>query len=157
MQERVKALRKRLGLTQAVFGERIGVKANTITGYESGTRAPSDAIISAICREFGVRREWLAHGDGEMLVPPRSVTLDRISRRYAESETFRLILDVYSQLDPSAQDVMEDYIMRLADAIAAGRTPESIVPSREALAANSAASPENDKNAASPEWKAAGE
>ena len=70
MQERVKALRKRLGLTQAVFGERIGVKANTITGYESGTRAPSDAIISAICREFGVRREWLAHGDGEMLVPP---------------------------------------------------------------------------------------
>lgn len=157
MQNRIKELRRGLSLTQVAFGERIGVRGNTITNYEAGIRTPSDAVVTAICREFGVRREWLAHGDGEMLVPPRSVTLDRISRRYAESETFRLILDVYSQLDPSAQDVMEDYIMRLADAIAAGRTPESIVPSREALAANSAASPENDKNAASPEGKAAGE
>lgn len=157
MQDRIKELRHSLSLTQAVFGERVGVRSNTVTTYEMGVRSPSDTVITAICREFGVRREWLVHGDGEMFMPSRSVTLDRISRRYAESETFRLILDVYSQLDSSAQDVMEDYIMRLADAIAAGRTPESIVPSREALAANSAASPENDKNAASPEGKAAGE
>ena len=38
MNERIKELRKALGLTQAEFGERIGVKPNTITNYESGLR-----------------------------------------------------------------------------------------------------------------------
>lgn len=65
MQERIKAVRKHCKLTQAEFGERIGVKGNTITGYETGIRTPSDAIITSICREFGVDRIWLETGAGE--------------------------------------------------------------------------------------------
>lgn len=40
MQDRIKELRKSLGLTQKDFGERLGVQANTITSYESGVRTP---------------------------------------------------------------------------------------------------------------------
>ena len=50
---------------RAEFGERIGVKGNTITGYENGTRIPSDAIILSICREFNVNEDWLRTGQGE--------------------------------------------------------------------------------------------
>ena len=57
------------GLTQAEFGEKIGVKGNTVTGYETGIRSPSDAIIVSICREFGVNEEWLRTGNGEMFLP----------------------------------------------------------------------------------------
>ena len=66
--ERIKQLRKRLKLTQTEFGEQIGVKGNTITGYEKGIRNPTDAIILSICREFNVDEEWLRTGEGEMFV-----------------------------------------------------------------------------------------
>lgn len=68
VQNEVKTLRKELGLTQTEFGEKIGVKGNTITTYENGTRTPSDAVVLAICREFSVSEEWLRTGRGEMFV-----------------------------------------------------------------------------------------
>ena len=68
MQNEIKTLRKELGLTQTEFGEKIGVKGNTITTYENGTRTPSDAVVLAICREFSVSEEWLRTGRGEMFI-----------------------------------------------------------------------------------------
>lgn len=65
MKDRIKQIRKELKLTQAEFGEKIGVKGNTVTGYESGIRSPSDAIVVSICREFGVNEVWLRTGEGE--------------------------------------------------------------------------------------------
>lgn len=68
-QNRIKEVRKAAGLTQAEFGERLGIKGNTITCYEKGIREPSEAIILAICREFNVREQWLRTGEGERLQP----------------------------------------------------------------------------------------
>lgn len=68
MQTRIKEVRKSLKLTQTEFGKRIGVKGNTITGYETGTRSPSDAIIISICREFNVNEEWLRTSKGSMFI-----------------------------------------------------------------------------------------
>ena len=65
VKDRIKQIRKELKLTQAEFGEKIGVKGNTVTGYESGIRSPSDAIVVSICREFGVNEVWLRTGEGE--------------------------------------------------------------------------------------------
>ena len=68
MNERIKELRKALGLTQQEFSDKIGVKRNTIAQYESGRNAPIDAVISLICREFNVSEEWLRTGTGDMWV-----------------------------------------------------------------------------------------
>lgn len=68
MHERIKALRKALGLTQSDFAERIGSVQNTITGYETGRRVPSNQVISLICREFNVDERWLRTGDGDMFI-----------------------------------------------------------------------------------------
>ena len=68
MNERIRTIRKTLGLTQGEFGEKIGVKANTITNYESGLRVPMDATIKAICNTYRVNEEWLRNGTGEMFV-----------------------------------------------------------------------------------------
>ncbi len=65
MKDRIKHIRKDHKLTQVEFGERIGVKGNTVTGYETGLRNPTDAVIKAICREFGYNEEWLRAGTGE--------------------------------------------------------------------------------------------
>ena len=69
MNERIKQLRKHLGLNQTEFGARIGVKQTTIAGYERGASTPLDAVVSAICREFNVSERWLRDGEGEMFRP----------------------------------------------------------------------------------------
>ena len=68
MQERIKFIRKHNKLTQTEFGERIGVKGNTITGYENGLRVPSSAVITSICKEFLVNEDWLRTGEGEPFI-----------------------------------------------------------------------------------------
>ncbi len=68
MKERIKTLRKALNLTQKEFGERIGVKPNTIGTYEIGRNEPIDAVVSLICREFDVNETWLRTGEGEMFI-----------------------------------------------------------------------------------------
>ena len=69
MKDRIKALRKKLGLTQTELGERIGVKGNTITNYETGMRNPSEAVITLLIKEFNVNESWLRDGMGDMFTP----------------------------------------------------------------------------------------
>lgn len=66
MNERIKELRKALGLTQQRFAEIIGVKQNTVAQYEIGRNQPIDTVITLICREFNVDENWLRTGEGEM-------------------------------------------------------------------------------------------
>ena len=68
MKDRIRQLRKELGLNQTDFGEKIGVKQGSVAGYESGARTPIDAVVNSICREFNVNEEWLRTGNGEMFV-----------------------------------------------------------------------------------------
>ncbi len=69
MNERIKQLRKHLGLNQTDFASRIGVSQTAVAAWELGTRNPMDAIIQSICREFNVSERWLREGEGEMFLP----------------------------------------------------------------------------------------
>lgn len=64
MNKRLKSIRKRLNLTQEEFGRKIGSARNTIANYEMGKRTPSNAVITLICKEFGVNEIWLRTGEG---------------------------------------------------------------------------------------------
>lgn len=68
MRERIKSLRKALGLTQQEFADKLGVKRGGIANYEIGRNEPADSVISLICREFDVNEEWLRSGTGEMFI-----------------------------------------------------------------------------------------
>ena len=64
--ERVRIVRKTLGLTQKGFGERLSIVASSISLIESGTVRMTERTARSICREFGINREWLLNGEGEM-------------------------------------------------------------------------------------------
>lgn len=68
MNERIKKLRKTLGLTQQEFAENIGIKRNTVAQYEIGRNEPIDAVISLICKAYNVSESWLRDGLGPMFV-----------------------------------------------------------------------------------------
>ena len=69
MNERIRAVRKHFGMTQAEFSSEIGVKQGTVAGYETGSRVPLDISIQSICTRFNVDEHWLRTGEGEMFRP----------------------------------------------------------------------------------------
>ena len=68
MKERIKELRKSLGITQQDFADKLGLKRNTIATYEIGKAVPSDRVVSDLCNKYNVNEEWLRTGEGEMFV-----------------------------------------------------------------------------------------
>lgn len=70
MNERIKELRKTLGLTLEKFGERLGVKKTAISKIERGENNLTEQMFKSICREFNVSEEWLRNGSGEMFIIP---------------------------------------------------------------------------------------
>lgn len=69
MQDRIKALRKELGLTQEEFAAKLGIKRGALANYEVGRNEPIDAVVRLICTTFGVDEIWLTTGVGEMFRP----------------------------------------------------------------------------------------
>ncbi len=52
--EKIKSLRKKYKLTQAEFGEKIGVTKSTVATYENDSRLPSYSVLVKIADVFGV-------------------------------------------------------------------------------------------------------
>ncbi|MBQ2920145.1 MAG: helix-turn-helix transcriptional regulator [Oscillospiraceae bacterium] len=63
--ERLKWLRKDQKLTQQAFADKLGLKRNTVGGYEIGTVTMSDRTIGDVCTKFAVNEVWLRTGEGE--------------------------------------------------------------------------------------------
>ncbi len=117
MDQRIKMIRKSQNLTQAEFGERIGIKGNTVTGYETGLRVPSDAIIISICREFNINEGWLRTGDGEMFRPTRRN--DEITAFFGDilssDPDFRhRFISVLARMTPNEWAILEAKIKEIA-------------------------------------------
>lgn len=86
--ERVKEVRKTLGLTLEKFGDRLGIKKAAVSKIEKGENSLTDANIKAICREFSVDYMWLTTGEGEMFAETDDDFFERIDRIMAgENET----------------------------------------------------------------------
>ena len=68
MDRRLKALRARLGLTQAQFAKSFGVRSADVHHWELGVRPPNK-YIAAICKKTRISEKWLRTGEGEMGEP----------------------------------------------------------------------------------------
>lgn len=106
--ERVKEIRKTLGLTLEKFGERIGVTRGSMSNIENGNRNLTEQMTKSICREFSVDYMWLTTGEGEMFIDTDDDFIERIDRIMAgEDETrkslFKFMLEL-SDEDIAALD-----------------------------------------------------
>ena len=116
MNERIKALRKRLGLTQQAFADRLKIARGNIGAYEVGKNAPSDAVISLICKEFNVNEIWLPTGEGgddnmfkKVNEEDRfSINLGKLSR--TENQMARNMLNAIAEADPEKLKHIEEFM-----------------------------------------------
>ena len=96
--ERVKEVRKSLGLTLEKFGARLGVTKQTVSRIENGVNNVTEQMTKAICREFNVDYAWLTTGEGEMFVDSDEDFLARVDAIMlgeddARKNLFKALLD----------------------------------------------------------------
>lgn len=115
--ERVKEIRKALGLTLEKFGEPLGVGKTAISNIEKGNRNLTEQMTKSICREFGVDYMWLTTGDGEMFVESDDDFMEKIDRimageNDARKNMIKTLLNA-SDADIEALDNLIDYYIEL--------------------------------------------
>lgn len=114
MHERIKELRKYLGLTQAEFGEKIAMRQTGVAWLESGDRKITDRVITTICAVFGVDEIWLRTGDGEMFREP---TIDEQIAGFVgdvlsdKGDEFRKrVMRILASLGPEGWKALSDFL-----------------------------------------------
>lgn len=113
--ERVREVRKTLGLTLEKFGEKIGMKKNSVSQIENGKNNVTDANVKAICREFNVDYIWLTTGEGEMFVETDDDFFEKIDRIMSGENDARKNM-IKTLLYASDEDV--EAFQRMIDAFA---------------------------------------
>lgn len=103
MKDRIKELRKELGLTQIEFGKRIHISGVSVSTAESGKTKPDSQTIELICREYNVNREWLEQGVGPKFKEADDSLLTKFGQLMVngsenKKELVRLILDMPDEL-----------------------------------------------------------
>lgn len=112
--ERIKEVRKSLGLTLEKFGDRLGVTKVAISNIEKGNRNLTERMTKSVCREFNVDYIWLTTGEGEMFVDSDDDFLERIDRIMAGEDDARKNLFKF-MLELSDEDIAAlDRLMKKA-------------------------------------------
>jgi transcriptional regulator with XRE-family HTH domain len=94
MTNRIRAIRKKLGVNQGEFAQRIGLTQAALSSIEVGKSKLTEQNIKLICMTFNVNEHWLRTGEGEMF---GSVSQD-------EKE----LLELFRQLTEETQDFILD-------------------------------------------------
>lgn len=116
--DRIRALREELGLSQTAFGEPIGLSRDEVKNIEYKKTAPKEITIPLICKEYSVSEAWLRDGIGEPYLKREDdddlkVIFDEIG--VPDDEVIKAIVKSYWQLSDSDKAAVRQFIMN-ADA-----------------------------------------
>lgn len=108
--ERVKQVRKELGLSLEKFGEKIGLRKSSLSQIENGINNLTDQTIRGICREYNVSYDYLMDGEGEMFTDLPDTILDELCIQYDLDDIDRKIMEIYLELPVEARQALKDKI-----------------------------------------------
>lgn len=112
MNERIKELRKTLGLTLEKFGSNLGVTKTAIYNIENGNRKLTDQMFISICREFNVNENWLRTGDGDMFIElPEEDEYFKYATQLSTDSLVVSCLVEYGKLKPEERAVVKNYLI----------------------------------------------
>jgi len=102
IKERIKAVRKALGMSQKDFGRGIFLSQSFYGQIETGARSPNERVYELICNKYGVNKDWLITGQGDMFgEAPSDVELLEL-------------MEIIKELDPLFREYIITQIKQLA-------------------------------------------
>lgn len=106
--ERVKEIRKSLGLTLEKFGEKLGVKKGALSSIENGRNALTEQLAKAICREYNVSYDFLIRGEGDMFDDLPQTIIDELCLQYNLSDSEKAIIEMYVSLPEDFRQLLKE-------------------------------------------------
>lgn len=117
--ERIKALRKELKMSQDVFAEKLGLTKNYISLVENGNRNLSEQSIKVLCSILNVNEEWLRTGNGKMLKSrTREQEIGAFVNEVMElnDDSFeKKLVNALARLEPKDWECLESIAKKLLD------------------------------------------
>ena len=97
--DRIRLVRKTLGVNQGEFARRIGLTQTSMSMIEMGRATLTDKNIKLICATFAIDEDWLRTGNGEMFG--------------AASPYEKELLEVFGKLTEGTQEFILDMARNL--------------------------------------------
>ena len=117
--QRIKTIRKQLGLNQTEFGEKIGLAQTGVSWIEKDGNTVIEQNIRLICETFGINEAWLRTGEGEReAVSAASDPFLPLRQKHHLSFIEEQVLRIYFKLDETAREAVCQYVQSVAEAIA---------------------------------------
>ena len=108
--ERVKMVRKELGLNQTDFGKRIAIAQGYLTNVENGRRDVTEKTIRLICLEFNVSENWLRTGEGEMFIESDSTIVSQLSSEYGLDAFEKAMINGFLKMKPEQRAMLKEWV-----------------------------------------------
>ena len=108
--ERIKAIRKELGLTLEKFGEKLGVTKTTISRIEKGVNNLTDQMARSVCREYNVDYDFLMYGEGEMFTDLPKTIVDELCMQFDLDDFDRAVVEMYLDLPAELRQAIKDKV-----------------------------------------------
>lgn len=115
--DRIKAVRNALQLTQTEFGNKIGLKQNTVGQLETGLRKVTDRTIIVVCQSLNVNENWLRTGEGAMFGGDNSEPIEEITAQYNLSPVQTELIKSIIKMPNAQRDPIVNFILALSDAL----------------------------------------
>lgn len=115
--DRVRELRKNLGLTQADFGEKIGLKQAVIGQMEKGARNLTDRTVLLICEKYNVNEEWLRDGKGPIFIESDETIISEVAAQYHLGDLDKAIMKIFLELSPEKREAFKEFAFTLVDTV----------------------------------------
>ena len=117
--QRIRNLRKELGLSQKDFGLKIGLGQAAVSRLEQPNVVVIEQNIRLICETFGINEAWLRTGEGEReAVSAASDPFLPLRQKHQLSFIEEQVLRIYFKLDETARASVCQYVQTVAEAIA---------------------------------------
>ncbi len=116
MNERIKKIRKDLGLNQKDFGEKIKIVRSSVAKIETGENNPSEQTIDLICRVFNVNEKWLRTGEGSVYKEKLSIA-EYLENITDEDYLIKDIIEVYMELDQNSKTALKNIAEKMCSKI----------------------------------------
>ena len=110
--ERIRSIRKELGLTLEKFGESLGVSKGAISAIEVGTRNLTEQMAKAICREYNVNYDYLVNGEGEMFDDLPQTVLDELCIQHHLDDLDRTLIEMYLEMPEQIREYLKQEISK---------------------------------------------
>lgn len=123
MNQRIKEVRRSLGLSQEEFGRRLGITKSAVSRIESSSNGASGQTVKSICREFSIDYAWLTTGQGEMFAENDDQITKLIDTVLAgENEFARAIFRGFAQFSAEDWQQLHGLIKKFLD----GMNPDEV-------------------------------